>query len=161
MQPLRHLGIATAGIVDIDMIKDGGATWSALVNGAFLPELEQQPTATLRAAANRKFTESGKDMKREGGILLLNAADREAVENLFRRLAEYGLFVVPNGELESWLKFLGAPGHGPAWLIAMFEKMGEDPASPTYVRPDTGDVWEFIRSIRKWCANPNRRGIPI
>jgi len=161
MQPLRHLGIATAGIVDIDIVKDGGAAWSAVVNGASLPELEQHATATLRAAANRKFIETGKDMKREGGISLLNAEDREAVENFFRRLAEYGLFVVPNGELESWLKHLGATGHGPAWLIAMFEKMGEDPASPSYERPDTGDVWEFVRSIRKWCADPNRRGIPV
>jgi hypothetical protein len=35
------------------------------------------------------------------------------------------LFVVPNGELESWLKSLKARGHGPSWLVEVFEKMGD------------------------------------
>ncbi|MEZ5475122.1 MAG: hypothetical protein R3E72_08975, partial [Steroidobacteraceae bacterium] len=60
---------------------------------------------------------------------LLAEGDREAATNLLERLAEYGLFAVANGELESWLKQLGANGHGPAWLISIFERMGEDPAT--------------------------------
>jgi len=72
----------------------------------------------------------------------------------------YGIFVVPGGELESWMKDLGASGHGPAWLIDMFEKMGEDPADPAYVRPTPDDVWGFVGEARKWLVDPNRRGIP-
>lgn len=160
MRPLRELGIAAAGIVDIDVVKEGGTTWATAMQGAFLPNLEVQAIAHLRTAAKVKFDATGHDMKRDGGIALLAGADREAIENLFRKLAEYGLFVVPGGELESWLKSLGATGQGPKWLVNMFERMGEDPASSSYIRAGTDDVWAFVRSIQGWFADPNRRGIP-
>jgi ABC-type cobalamin/Fe3+-siderophores transport system ATPase subunit len=160
IRPLRELGIAAAGIVDIDVIKDGGATWASATGGAFLPDLEGQAMAQLRAAAKARFDATGCDMKREGGIALLAGTDREAVENLFRRLAEYGLFVVPGGEVESWLKAVGATGHGPAWLVEMFERLGEDPTSASYVHAGVDDVWGFMGSIKEWFGNANRRGIP-
>ena len=160
MRPLRELGIATAGIVDIDIIKDGGATWATTMDGAFLPRLERQGIATMRAEVKAKFDATGREMKRDGGVELLSGTDKEAVENLFRRLAEYGLFVAPGGELESWLKSLGATGHGPAWLVEMFERMGEDPASTSYVHAGADDVWGFMKLVKEWFANPNRRGIP-
>jgi hypothetical protein len=43
-------------------------------------------------------------MKRDGGVNILNDKDKAGLQNLFDKLADYGLFVVPNGELESWLK---------------------------------------------------------
>jgi hypothetical protein len=160
MRPLRELGIATAGIVDIDVIKDGGTVWTAAMEGAFLPALEHQSMATMRSAAKGTFDATGREMKRHGGVNLLSGTDREAVENLLHKLAEYGLFVVPGGELESWLKGLGAAGHGPSWLVDMFQRMGEDPASADYVRAGSHDVWAFMGSIKRWLADPTRRGIP-
>jgi hypothetical protein len=76
------------------------------------------------------------------------------------RQTEYGLFVVRNGELESWLSSLGATGHGPSWLINIFEKMGEDPESQHYLKPSDIDVWLFFGEIKKWFMNPNKKGIP-
>ena len=75
-------------------------------------------------------------------------------------MSEYGLFVVPGGELESWLKELGAKGHGPPWLIDIFTRMGEDPDGTEYVKPWAGDVWEFMSKIKMWLVEPGRRGIP-
>jgi len=147
--------------VDIDVIKDGGVVWTSVMNGAFVPDLEQQSTAVMRSAAKAAFDATGGDMKRDGGIDLLNASDREAVENLFRRLGEYGLFVVQGGELESWLKHLAITGHGPSWLIPMFGRMGEDPTDPDYVHPANTDVWNFMAQIKSWLSNPTRRGIPV
>ena len=103
---------------------------------------------------------TGKDMKREGGLAILSSAEKQAAEDLLTQLRQYGIFVVPGGELESWMKSLGASGHGPAWLIDVFERMGEDPSNPNYVRPDTGDVWAFLRDIRSWLVDPTRKGIP-
>ena len=160
LKPLRQLGIPAVGIVDVDVIKEGGAVWSSIMNGAFLPQLEQQSLATLRSAAKAKFDLAGKDMKREGGVMLLDPSDREAVENLFARLAEYGLFIVPGGELESWLPSLGAAGHGPQWLVTVFEKLGEDPDSDEYMKPQIGDVWEFLGAVKEWLNDPLRKGIP-
>jgi hypothetical protein len=57
-----------------------------------------------------KFDATGKDMKRDGGIDILAPGHNEAAKNLFERLSEYGLFVVPRGEIESWLPALGAQG---------------------------------------------------
>jgi ABC-type cobalamin/Fe3+-siderophores transport system ATPase subunit len=160
LKPLRQLGIPAVGIVDVDVIKEGGAVWSSMVDGAFLPQLEQQSLATLRAAVKAKFDVTGRDMKRQGGVMLLDPPDREAAENLFARLSEYGVFVVPRGELESWLPLLGASGHGPQWLVAVFEKLGEDPDSADYVKPQVGDVWEFLGAVKEWLNDPMRKGIP-
>jgi ABC-type cobalamin/Fe3+-siderophores transport system ATPase subunit len=160
IRPLRELGIPAAGIVDVDVLKEGGRVWTDFLSAGFVPDLEQDSLATLRAAAKQKFDAIGRDMKKDGGITLLSNPDREAVGNLFDRLQQYGLFVVRKGELESWLPHLHSMSHGPLWLIDVFEKMGEDPDAPGYVRPSEGDVWEFIGSLKTWLTDPTRRGIP-
>jgi ABC-type cobalamin/Fe3+-siderophores transport system ATPase subunit len=160
IKPLRELGIPVAGIVDIDVLKDGGSVWSGFLESGSIPELERGPLASLRQALKQKFEESGKNMKRDGGIKVLKADDQEALQNFFNKLAEYGLFVVPNGELESWLSSLEASGHGPNWLVEIFEKMGEDPESLGYLKPSEDDVWNFIDDISKWFFDPRRKGIP-
>jgi hypothetical protein len=38
--------------------------------------------------------------------------------------------------------------------------MGEDPTSHGYIKPETGDVWDFIGKVCAWVANPERKGIP-
>ena len=161
IKPLRELGIPAIGIVDIDILKDGGQVWTGFLESSFIPDLEHQSLANLRSSIKKKLGDSGKDMKRDGGVEILSDSDKEAANNLFDKLAEYGLFVVRKGELESWLLNLGSTGHGPAWLIDIFEKMGEDPESPSYLKPSIGDIWSFLAEIKKWCDNPTRKGIPL
>jgi hypothetical protein len=160
IQPLRELGIPTGGIVDVDVLKDGGKTWTDFLHGGFVPEVSHAGLGTIRANIRQKCDQSGKDMKRDGGVAILDESDKEAANNLFDQLAAYGLFVVRSGELESWLKPLGAVGHGPAWLVQVFEKMGENPDNAAYVKPNGGDVWQFIETIGTWLQNPKRKGIP-
>jgi hypothetical protein len=161
IKPLRELGIPAVGVVDIDIVKDGGQVWTGFLQSSFIPELEHQSLATLRNAVKQKFDESKKDMKKDGGVEILSDSDKEAANNLFNKLDEYGVFVVRKGELESWLPNLGATGHGPSWLIDIFEKMGEDPALESYLKPSNEDVWLFLEEIKKWFANPTRKGIPL
>ncbi|HEY4722363.1 MAG TPA: AAA family ATPase [Anaerolineae bacterium] len=160
VQPLRELGIPAAGIVDVDILKDGGRSWIDFLKGGFIPEVSHIGLGQIRSAIRQKCEESGKDMKRDGGIEILADADKEAARNLFKQLGEYGLFVVESGELESWLKPLGATGHGPSWLIDVFEKMGEDPDNNQFVRPAVGDVWRFVEQVGSWLKTPDRKGIP-
>ncbi len=160
LRPLRKLGIPAAGVVDVDVLKEGGANWTNLLSSADVPQLSHGSFATLRAAVKSAMDVTGKDMKREGGLAILSSAEKQAAEDLLTQLRQYGIFVVPGGELESWMKSFGASGHGPAWLIDVFERMGEDPSNPNYVRPDTGDVWAFLRDIRSWLVDPTRKGIP-
>ncbi|MGO9613604.1 MAG: ATP-dependent nuclease [Dissulfurispiraceae bacterium] len=159
IKPLREIGIPAAGILDIDIIKDDGSVWSKLLSSAQVPGTLQGSLLDLRNRLRAKFGTSGKDMKRDGGINVLSASDKESCESLFNQLSEYGIFVVPCGEVESWLKNLGASGRKSDWLIDMFEKMKEDPEDKDYVRPTDGDVWLFLRSIAAWINNPAKKGI--
>jgi hypothetical protein len=146
--------------VDVDILKEGGANWANLLTSADVPQLSHGSFATLRAAVKNAMDATGKDMKRQGGLAILNGTDRQAAEDLLNQLKQYGIFVIPGGELESWMKGLGATGHGPAWLIDIFERMGEDPCNDNYVRPNEDDAWAFVRDIRSWLVDPARRGIP-
>lgn len=101
VRPLRELGIPAAGIVDIDVLKEGGVVWSKPMNGAFFPPLSHMSLAHERAALLKAFEATGKNMKRHGGVTLLSASDQEACANFFEKLSDYGVFVVPSGEIES------------------------------------------------------------
>lgn len=160
VKPLRELGIPIIGIVDIDVLKEGGQVFTKPLEGGFLPPLSHQSLQSQRAALLNTFNATGKNMKREGGIDVLVGSEKEACDNFFDQLKEYGIFIVKKGELESWLKPLGANGHGPAWLIEVFGLMGENPDVAGYVKPGIGDVWDFIGQIKLWIENPNRKGIP-
>lgn len=160
IEPLRGLGIPVAGVVDIDVLKDGGSVWTSFLASVSIPEIERDSLAALRHVFKEKFKEIDKDMKMDGGIQALSESHQEGLQNLFNKLSEYGLFVVPNGELESWLKPLEASGHGPNWLVEIFEKMGEDPEQDNYLKPSSDDVWNFIDNISEWLLNPRRKGIP-
>ncbi|MCC6585339.1 MAG: hypothetical protein IT168_01360 [Bryobacterales bacterium] len=160
LRPLRKLGIPTAGIVDVDVLKEGGTNWTELLSSADVPQLAHSSWGSLRSSIKKELDATGKDMKRDGGIMILGSADRQAAEDLLTQMRQYGTFVVPGGELESWLNHLGATGHGPTWLIDIFERMGEDPKAANYVRPATGDVWAFLKGVRDWMVDANRKGIP-
>ncbi|CRM59119.1 putative ATPase [Pseudomonas sp. 24 E 1] len=161
IKPLRQLGIPAAGIVDIDVLKDGGSTWSNMLKSINIPEISHNSLAAMRVAVKQAMEATGRNMKRDGGINILNVEEKEAAENLLNQLAEYGMFTVPNGELESWLPQTKSSGHGPSWLIEIFEKMGEDPSSEDYIKPSEGDVWQFLSKIKLWHFDANRKGIPL
>lgn len=160
LRPLRKLGIPAAGIVDIDVLKDGGTNWTNLLSSASVPELSHGSLATMRVAVKKAMDETGKDMKRDGGLAILSGTNQLAAVDLLSQLSQYGIFVIPGGELESWMKDLGASGHGPSWLIDIFERMGEDPSDANYIRPNTDDVWSFVGCIRSWLVDSARKGIP-
>lgn len=160
VKPLRELGIPTVGIVDIDVIKEGGRVFSKLLKGAFIPELSQETLNKQRELIKKAFINSGKDMKKDGGIQLLDPDSKESCLNFFNSLSDYGVMIIKNGELESWLKSLKVGGHGSKWLIDIFKKMGENPNDKSYIKPENNDVWDFIGEIKFWIENNKRKGIP-
>jgi len=160
VKPLRELGIPAVGIVDIDVLKEGGQVFAKPLEGAFFPQILHQPMQNQRLALLNAMNATGQNMKRDGGVNILAAQDRQACNNFFNQLQEYGVFVVRGGELESWLRHLGATGHGSGWLIDIFTRMGEDPQVPGYVVPTPGDVWDFIGQIKAWAEDLAKLGIP-
>lgn len=159
VEPLRKLGIPAASIYDIDVICEGGSNWSNVLKGHFIPALSHEGLHNQRNTIKTKFGESGKDLKKEG-IHILSKTDAEAFDLLNEDLIKYGIYLVKNGELECWLKNLRITGHSPQWLIEIFEKMGSDSTDSNYLKPTSGDVWDFIGSINNWFKSNNKRGIP-
>lgn len=160
LRPLRKLGIPAVGIVDIDVLKEGGAVWGNLMDGAVVPPITATSLGSMRSAVLQAMTATGRNMKRDGGLDILAGQARLAAEDLLKQLASYGIFVVPGGELESWVSSLDATGHGPAWLVDVFTKMGEDPGSGSYLKPDADDVWAFMGAVKGWLFDAGRKGIP-
>ena len=157
---LREMGIPAVGIYDIDILKNEGSNWTNALKSSFVPEINQNPLGQLRASIKKKFNDLEIDMKKDGGISALPHQEKEAAENLFNQLEDYGLFVVRNGEVEHWLSSLKVDVHKSNWLPAIFEKMGSNPSSKNYVKPSNGDVWDFMEKIGSWMTNDERRGIP-
>lgn len=161
VKPLRELGIPTVGIVDIDVIKEGGDVWNKVLNGIYLPELSHDSYRTNRSKLKQAFDKIlGKDMKRDGGVNLLNGSEKDFCLDFFKNLSEYGCLVVPVGEIEKWLESLDIDRGKSSWLRSIFEKMGDNPDLDEYVRPANGDVWDFIGEASKWINAPNKKGIP-
>jgi hypothetical protein len=164
--PLRAMGIPAAAIVDLDVLSKGDEL-SRLLDAAHVGEHFKQ---TLRAAKERFFNcflsktadeeEARKRMKQQGLAMISPSEQRELKMALLEPLAQHGIFVVPTGELESWLPQLGISRSDKArWLTRVFERMGDDPEDAAYVRPQQGDVWGFMEGVVSWIANPES-GMP-
>ena len=158
--PLRKLGIPVAAITDIDVVKEGGEQWTRHLSAIGVPASEHQPYGTRRASTLNALKNADTDYKINGGVNILSGPDQEAATNLLCDLTQYGMFVVPNGEVEAWLAKLDVPRTKGMWLRTIFEKMGSDVTSSTYLKPDRGDVWDFMGSIKKWLSDLSRKGIP-
>jgi hypothetical protein len=160
VSPLRDLGIPAIGIVDIDVLKEGGAVFSKLLYGCNIPSLSHNSFTLQRKAILDALNATDQKWKREGGISVLDKESKDSANGFFDQLKDYGAFVVRYGELEYWLKEYGAVGHGPIWLLNIFELMGENPDDNNYLKPTEGNIWDFIGELKQWVINNNRKGIP-
>ncbi|MCA1492686.1 AAA family ATPase [Ensifer sp. NBAIM29] len=155
--PLRAFGVPAAAIVDVDILKDGGANWTQWLTAIRIPAASHNGLGQLRSSLKQLFDSQGIDMKKHG-IAQLGRDDQAAMNDFFDQLQQYGLFVVRRGELEAWLPELKIASKKSAWTVDMLERMGSDPSDGSYVRPTAGDVWDFIRDVVKWIREPRRKG---
>jgi ABC-type cobalamin/Fe3+-siderophores transport system ATPase subunit len=151
--PLRAFGIPAAAAVDIDLLKDGGADWWKVGR---LPDTLHAGLGQQRASLKQAFEDEDVDMKK--GVSGLSQPVKQAADDFFDQLDRYGIFVVRGGELESWLPHLRIKGRETHWTVAMLERLGSNPADASYVRPESGDVWDYMRKIVAWIKDPARKG---
>jgi hypothetical protein len=52
-----------AGIVDIDILKEGGVVWSDFLDSGSIPKIEKDSLASMRGALKDKLDGTGKNMK--------------------------------------------------------------------------------------------------
>jgi hypothetical protein len=155
IRPLREMGLPAAAILDLDLLK-GREDFRDLLQSAFVPGVFWEPWEEQRRRLHQQINNA--DFK-DGGIHRLGGEAREMADTLLASLADYGVFLVPNGELECWLPELEVGGHGPEWLTQVFAKMGTDPSDAAYKKPTQGGVWRFIQRVAQWVADPWRKGM--
>jgi hypothetical protein len=155
IRPLREMGLPAAAVLDLDLLK-GREDFRDLLRSAFIPEVFWEPWEEQRRRVHQKINNA--DYK-DGGIQRLSGEERELANTLLASLAEYGVFLVPNGELECWLPELEVGGHGPEWLTQVFARMGTDSSEAAYMRPTGGGVWRFVQRVAAWVADPRRKGM--
>lgn len=155
IRPLREMGLPAAAVLDLDLLK-GREDFRDLLRSAFVPEVFWEPWEEQRRRLHQQINNA--DYK-AGGIQRLRGEARALADTLLASLSEYGVFLVPYGELECWLPELEVGGHGPEWLTQVFARMGTDPGEPGYQRPTGGGVWRFIQRVATWIAEPRRKGM--
>jgi hypothetical protein len=83
-----------------------------------------------------KFFEVSEETK-NGGYPPSYEGDRNQAYELLKTLAEYGMFIVPVGELESWLSFLALLNGNAPCLEFLFDQIGESETDQNYLKPQS------------------------
>tara|TARA_R110002049_G_C9133622_1_gene559167 strand:+ start:526 stop:2205 length:1680 start_codon:yes stop_codon:yes gene_type:complete len=158
--PLREMGIPAAVVVDFDILKKN-EEFKNLLNELSIPIPISAGWCQQKAQISQYCVENNIDWKRRGILDVEDSGMNISLVTLLKSLADFGIFVVPNGELESWLTNIGVEptNNKKYWLLSIFEVLGGDPDSDNYVNPSNNDIWEFIRNIASWINNPNRNGV--
>ncbi|MCM0613389.1 ATP-binding protein [Marinobacter sediminum] len=157
--PLREMGIPAAIAVDFDIFKKG-VEFKQMLREISISSALINTWCQFRAELAQYCEDHGVDWKK-GGIRDFEGEMKPAAEQFLRNLADYGIFVVPIGEVEAWLGYLNIPPEGGKrnWLLNAFNTLGHSTDSETYVRPEEGDIWDFVRDISAWVNNPERHGV--
>ena len=163
--PLRKLGIPAVAIMDFDALSVD-QTWPDIFDMLNLPPTERRALENSRSKSKGYLDAipvpagSKKPFKTKG-VDALSGQERTDTVALLDLLGSYGVFLVPIGELECWLRPQAIPaGRKNEWLVNAFKIMGSDPRDPSYLKPTIGDVWDFIDKLAKWTNDPARKGIP-
>jgi ABC-type multidrug transport system ATPase subunit len=155
--PLRQLGIPVAIVLDIDVLLKT-EKWTDIFRACHVPSSQKADLAKVRSEMKKDGV--SQDALKEDGLDALSAA-KSITSQTISNLASYGVFVVPVGELESWLRHLSIIGKGSKWVKRFFEAVGPTDDAPHFIQPRNDDIWSFVDRIGKWIDNPNRLGIPV
>lgn len=104
--PLRKLGVAVAAVVDMDIVEHKGE-WTALLRAAQCPPDLASTLQLHRDRVEKACLKTGVNPG-EHGLNTLEGDDREVAAAFVKNVREYGRFIVPGGQLKSWLPKVGS-----------------------------------------------------
>lgn len=163
--PLRRLGIPTAAVLDLDAMT-AEDVWADYVSFATAEPEERADLHRLRKHAAEVLLGMGRLGTGTDGVLrckvegiegVADPSDRVQLREAISRFAEYGIFIVPVGELERWLPSLGITNKK-TWVTDALRRLGSR-GDAVYVEPGPGDVWNFVESMAHWLNLPTRKGL--
>ena len=152
--PLRAFGVPAAAVVDIDVLNKKHI-WRELLRVAGVPESLLEGMAVQRHELWTKIEKAGVDVK-TNGVASLPDASKGGVCELIDQVKGYGLFVVPVGELEGWLKELPRLRSKTEWATKAIEHLHSTQGV------SGGSGWDtFVNDILAWIRDGRRKGMPI
>ena len=167
IEPLRKVGVAAAAVLDADVLF--GSELTQILKAAQVNQIDRMAWLQQRGALRKKIARrlKIKDEKKvslkSNVISQLTRGEARTFKTLRTNMAEYGVFIVPVGELEDWFSYLGikppAKTKKAKWLRSTLDRLGVDPTHADYVRPSSKDIWRFMREVNQWILNPDREGI--
>lgn len=157
--PLRQLGIPAAAVVDFDVIRSD-QKWPELFEAAGMNVEKRDDFNRARSNSRSILAQYESADTKTRGLEALTDEHTAVVAEFLDAVAEYGIFVVPVGELEGWLRDLEINASKQSWVPEFFERLGANPDSGLAAEPSQDDVWAFIDRIADWVSNPARLGIP-
>ena len=156
-RPLRDIGVPTSVIVDIDTLTAKAAAWGDILNSCQVSEEVRNSMSEPRTAILDEFSPDEKEdvikvkrgeFKRAGKEYLTDDT-RLKLEKVIVNLTQYGVFIVPVGELEGWLPSLQIMARKSKFVREYFEIADS-------LIPGDDDVWLFIDQIASWVGDENR-----
>ena len=171
MGMLRTMGIPAAGVVDLDVLQDAGGATARLLTHAgagqaaalFAGQLRSKVRNYFAARAKAQLEQEGKFeadkikprterlIKRGGVDNRVDGRERKDLEDFVHLMKRHGIFVPLRGEVETWLPELRKGDvEKKRWLGEIFTAMGSLEEPSGYLKPESGDVWDFMREIARW-----------
>ncbi len=150
--PLRRIGIPAVAIVDFDVVYDGGTNLSKFMIACQIPPDIKTKLNAIRNGLQNKWCNIDRDeMKLKGINSIIDQKIIKETLDYLKQLSEYGLFVVPLGELESWYRefLIKRSGYGGVRDFLTGIENGT-------ITTNTGSVWSFMKDIKSWIESPDR-----
>lgn len=156
----RTIGVPAVGIFDIDFLRKTDGTDTSLIMNCFgIPTSMAHSIGAMRSDAFSVLNKDHRNWKKTG-ITNLGKADHKTVQSCLAMFAEYGLFIVPVGELESWL-----PQHDDKrkseWLTHVSEKIENNELDFIGEPNHPHSLAKFLADVQRWIENPDRSGMDI
>lgn len=145
---LHRAGVASAGIIDLDLLKDKGIC-ANLLEAMGAPASVCESIGVTRANIAKSVGDV-ETLCQPGGMAKATPENQRAVRHFIRTMEEYRIFLPIVGRLEAWLSDEGVQSFKSRWIAAIFERLGP---IDTGTKPGKGDVWQFIRQIGQTLEN--------
>jgi hypothetical protein len=161
--PLRKIGLPAACIYDLDILRAGDdrgdKLWKNLLEELNYPAEEISRMENVRAAVqvecdNIQKNDGGPDRLKNHNVSDLPEPTRTHVLEILNSVKEYGIFIVPVGQVECWLQYLGVKERKEKWIGKILDAMEKSD-----IKPINRDVWKFLGEINEWIKNPYRLGM--
>ncbi|WP_420595317.1 ATP-dependent nuclease [Deinococcus sp.] len=156
--PLRRSGVPAAICADFDYLFQA-SEFSQAMDVASIPTAISESMKRQKEEIFRNISNDEKKQIKSLGLRYFSGDSLASVTELLQRLDTYGIFIVPNGELESWLTEMKVEGQKVNRVMQILEKMGSDQEDRDYAFPKPGDIWDYIRKVTEWIKDPARKGM--